>query len=36
MSSLPRTYLREVLAIYSVLIPRSAVVPQIVFEDVPA
>ena len=36
MSSLPRTYLREVLAIYSVLIPRSAVIPQIVFEDVPA
>jgi hypothetical protein len=33
-SSLPRTYLREVLAIYSVLIPRSAVRPEIVYEDV--
>ena len=34
MSSLPRTYLREVLAIYSVLIPRSAVEPRIVMEVV--
>ena len=33
-SSLPRTSLREVLAIYSVLIPRSAVEVQIVIEDV--
>ena len=33
-SSLPRTSLREVLAIYSVLIPRSAVEVRIVIEDV--
>jgi hypothetical protein len=33
-SSLPRTYLREVLAIYSVLIPRSAVTPRVVVEEV--
>ena len=33
-SSLPRTTLREVLAIYSVLIPRSAVEVRIVIEDV--
>jgi hypothetical protein len=33
-SSLPRTYLREVLAVYSVLIPRSAVEPRVVLEDV--
>ena len=36
MSSLPRTTVREVLAIYSVLIPRDAVTPRIVFEDVSA
>ena len=36
MSSLPRTYLREVLAIYSVLIPRAAVKPRILFQDAPA
>jgi hypothetical protein len=34
MSSLPRTTLREVLAIYSVLIPRSAVSPRIVMHEV--
>ena len=34
MSCLPRTEVREVLAIYSVLIPREAVTPRIVFEDV--
>ena len=33
-SSLPRTTVREVLAIYSVLIPRSAVEVRIVLEDV--
>jgi hypothetical protein len=33
-SSLPRTYVREVLAIYSVLIPRDAVEARIVMEDV--
>lgn len=33
-SSLPRTYLREVLAIYSVLIPREAVEVRIVMEEV--
>ena len=36
MSSLPRTTVREVLAIYSVLIPREAVTPRIVIEDVAA
>ena len=36
MSSLPRTTVREVLAIYSVLIPRAAVTPRIVFEQVDA
>ena len=36
MSSLPRTYLREVLAIHSVLIPRSAVTPRVVIEEVAA
>ena len=36
MSSLPRTAVREVLAIYSVLIPREAVTPRIVFEEVAA
>ena len=36
MSSLPRTYLREVLAIHSVLIPRSAVEARIVVEAVGA
>ena len=36
MSSLPRTYLREVLAIYSVMIPRAAVRPSIVFQAAPA
>ncbi len=33
MSSLPRTTVREVLAIYSVLIPREAVTPRIVIEE---
>ena len=33
MSSLPRTTVREVLAIYSVLIPREAVMPRIVIEE---
>ena len=33
-SSLPRTSVREVLAIYSVLIPRSAIASRLVFEDV--
>jgi hypothetical protein len=33
-SSLPRTYLREVLAIYSCLIPREAVATQVVVEEV--
>ncbi|HEY4371598.1 MAG TPA: acyclic terpene utilization AtuA family protein [Burkholderiales bacterium] len=33
-SSLPRTYLREVLAIYSVLIPRSAIDLRIVMKEV--
>ena len=33
-SSLPRTYMREVIAIYSVLIPRGAVEPSIVIEEV--
>jgi hypothetical protein len=36
MSSLPRTGVREVLAIYSVLIPRSAVQVQIVMHEVAA
>ena len=36
MSSLPRTTVREVLAIYSVLIPRQAVMPRIVFEEIAA
>ena len=36
MSSLPRTTVREVLAIYSVLIPRSAIEPRIVFEEIAA
>ncbi len=36
MSSLPRTGVREVLAIYSVLIPRSAVKAQVVMHEVPA
>ena len=35
-SSLPRTGVREVLAIYSVLIPRSAVDARIVIEEVAA
>ena len=30
-SSLPRQYVREVLAIYSCLIPRSVVQPKVVF-----
>ena len=34
MSSLPRTQVREVLAIYSVLIPRAAVKPEIVMHEV--
>ena len=33
-SSLPRTQVREVLAIYSVLIPRHAVEPRVVIEEV--
>lgn len=33
-SSLPRTYLREVLAIYSVLIPRGAIDLRIVIKEV--
>jgi hypothetical protein len=33
-SSLPRTSLREVLAIYSVLIPRADVSPEIILENV--
>jgi len=33
-SSLPRTAVREVLAIYSVLIPRAAIEPSIVIEEV--
>jgi hypothetical protein len=32
-SSLPRTYLREVLAIYSCLIPRSVVRSEVVVQD---
>jgi len=36
MSSLPRTGVREVLAIYSVLIPRSAVRVQIAMHEVMA
>jgi hypothetical protein len=36
MSSLPRTGVREVLAIYSVLIPRSAVRVQIAMHEVAA
>ena len=32
-SSLPRQYVREVLAIYSCLIPRSVVQPKVVFAD---
>ena len=32
-SSLPRQYVREVLAIYSCLIPRSAVQPRVVFAE---
>ena len=36
MSSLPRTNLREVMAIYSVLIPRAAVQPQWLMLEVPA
>jgi hypothetical protein len=36
MSSLPRTNVREVLAIYSVLIPRAAVKPQCLMLEVPA
>jgi hypothetical protein len=36
MSSLPRTYLREVLAIYSVMIPRTAVAACILFQETPA
>jgi hypothetical protein len=34
MSSLPRTAVREVLAIYSVLIPRAAVQPQLLMLEV--
>jgi hypothetical protein len=34
-SSLPRAYVREVLAIYSCLIPRTAVTPQVVLQDAP-
>jgi hypothetical protein len=34
MSSLPRTTVREVLAIYSVLIPRAAVQPQLLMLEV--
>jgi hypothetical protein len=36
MSSLPRTNVREVLAIYSVLIPRTAVQPHWLMLEVPA
>jgi hypothetical protein len=36
MSSLPRTNVREVMAIYSVLIPRAAVQPQWLMLEVPA
>jgi hypothetical protein len=36
MSSLPRTGVREVLAIYSVLVPRSAVQVRIVMHEVAA
>jgi hypothetical protein len=32
-ASLPRQHLREVLAIYSCLVPRSAVRPEVVFEE---
>ncbi|HET9024664.1 MAG TPA: acyclic terpene utilization AtuA family protein [Burkholderiaceae bacterium] len=32
-SSLPRQYVREVLAIYSCLVPRSAVHPEVVFVE---
>jgi hypothetical protein len=36
MSSLPRTGVREVLAIYSVLIPREAVTPRLEWHEVAA
>jgi hypothetical protein len=36
MTSLPRKYVREVLAIYSVLIPRSAIRHQVLLTEVQA